>query len=356
MKKRILVIRFCFCEKDFYEKGFSPLHFLSLCDTIVKNTRETAMQFIEITTYTTTQAADLIGDLMWNHTNYGVAISDPQDIQDLKGQQNPKWDYLDESLFAETQEAIVKCYVAKDVFEKEYTAFLQELTELKTRADGVISLGSLETVTKEVDGDAWREVWKSHYKPIPIGNIVVCPEWIPYQPKDGEQVVKIDSNMAFGTGEHETTSMCVELLQQYVKAGDTVLDVGTGSGILGIAMVKLGAEKAYMTDIDYVAVQSAKKNAENNGVSKNCEIAENNLLDDLSVKGRVVTANITAGVLITLSKTILPHVEEGGVLILSGIINARKQEVLAAYRSLGFTLLQHKNKGEWNALALRREQ
>lgn len=312
------------------------------------------MQFIEITTYTTTEAADLISDLMWNHTNYGVAVSDPQDIQELKMQKNPKWDYLDENLLSSTQEALVKCYVPKDVFSKEFSVYQEELASLKERAQGFLNLGSLETVTKEVDGDAWREVWKSHYKPIPIGKIVVCPEWIPYEPKNGEEVVKIDSNMAFGTGEHETTSMCVELLQEYVKNGDTVLDVGTGSGILGIAMVKLGAKKAYMTDIDYVAVQSAKKNAENNGVLSNCEIAENNLLDDLSVTGRVVTANITAGVLILLSETILPHVEKEGVLILSGIINSRVEEVKNVYQALGFNLVQHKNKGEWNALAFRR--
>ena len=131
---------------------------------------------------------------------------------------------------------------------------------------GFVSLGTLETSRREIEGDDWIDVWKKHFRPLHIGKrVVVCPEWIPYEPKEGEVIVTLDSNMAFGTGEHETTSMCLELLQEYLKEGDTVVDVGCGSGILGIAALKLGAKFAYMTDIDYVAVKSATHNCERNG-------------------------------------------------------------------------------------------
>lgn len=111
-------------------------------------------------------------------------------------------------------------------------------------------VGTLETVQREVEGDAWIETWKEHFRPFNIGKVVVCPAWLDHAPKAGETTVKIDTFMAFGTGEHETTSMCVELLQEFMRPGETVIDVGCGSGILGITASLLGAEKVIMTDID----------------------------------------------------------------------------------------------------------
>ena len=197
-------------------------------------------------------------------------------------------------------------------------------------------------------------MWKKHFRPIHIGKIVVCPEWIPYEPQDGEQVVKLDSNMAFGTGEHETTSMCLELLQGAVKAGDTVIDVGCGSGILGIAAVKLGAQRAYLTDIDYVAVRSAEHNSELNGTADRTVIALSNLLDDAKIAGEVMTANITADILCALSESIPENLKEGGTLILSGIIESKLAQVVAAYEGKGLTLQKQLRKGEWFALLFKR--
>jgi ribosomal protein L11 methyltransferase len=143
-------------------------------------------------------------------------------------------------------------------------------------------------------------------------------------------------------------------LQTRVKAGETVVDIGTGSGILGISMLKLGAEMAYMTDIDYIAVQSATRNAQNNGVKDRCQIGGNEVLNQKDAQGDIVTANITAGVLIMLSDSIKNAVKPNGTLILSGIINSRKEEVLSHFTALGFVLEDSRNKGEWNALCFRR--
>ena len=160
--------------------------------------------------------------------------------------------------------------------------------------------------------------------------------------------------MAFGTGEHETTSMCLELLQEYLKEGDTVVDVGCGSGILGIAALKLGAKFAYMTDIDYVAVKSATHNCERNGVADRAKVALSDLLENADVCGEVMTANITADILCRLCDSIPKNLKEGGTLILSGIIAPKLEQVISAYEAAGLTKIRQLHKGEWFALAFRK--
>ena len=158
--------------------------------------------------------------------------------------------------------------------------------------------------------------------------------------------------MAFGTGEHETTSMCVQLLQKYVNAGSTVIDVGCGSGILGIAAARLGAKNVIMTDIDECAVEAANHNVKLNGV-KNAEVYLKNLLDDNAVKGDVIVANIMAEVLIMFASGLKNNLKSGGVVLLSGILTDRLDKVIAAYTAQGFTLLEQEIKGEWAAIALK---
>lgn len=313
------------------------------------------MQFIEVTTHTTEECADLVSDLFWGYANYGVAISDPADLIMLKKEKNPKWDYIDDALFDGPEEVLVKCFLPKDTAGETIPKLLSDLEDLRARTEGNLSCGSLETTQKEVDGDAWREIWKSHYRPIPMGKIVVCPEWIDYAAKEDEHVVKIDSNMAFGTGEHETTAMCIDLLQKYIRPGDDAVDVGTGSGILGISMALLGAKRVTMSDIDYVAVTSAKRNVKNNGVEKICTVFQGSIQDEEDKKGDVVTANITADVLIGLSDGLISHVKQGGILILSGIIHKRKQDVLSCFTAKGMEKIDAETRGEWNAFALRKK-
>ena len=143
-------------------------------------------------------------------------------------------------------------------------------------------------------------------------------------------------------------------MQKYIAGANTVIDVGTGSGILGIAAAKLGAKKVVMTDIDYVAVKSAKHNAEINGVADKCEVDLNNLLDDKNITGELVLANITADVLLILSESIPSHVANGGVMVMSGIIKSRVNEVIARYSSIDFELLERRDEGEWVALVMKK--
>lgn len=314
------------------------------------------MKFTEFTISTTTEAQELVADIMWQYTSYGVAISDVKDVVELINDRKSTWDYLDDEVLKELNSTVtlVKAYVALDIADETLAKIEADLATLKQNCQGFTETGSLEIVKRIVDGDDWIEIWKKHYRPIELGKVVVCPAWIEHTVKDGQVEVLIDSNMAFGTGEHETTSMVIEIMQDYVANANTVIDVGTGSGILGIAAAKLGAKSVVMTDIDYVAVQSATHNCELNGVKDKCEVALNNLLDDKNVKGELVLANITADVLLILSNTITDNVCQNGVMVMSGIIKSRENEVIDRYSSLGFTLERRVNKGEWIAIAMRK--
>ena len=317
------------------------------------------MKYVELTLHTTTEASEIISDIMWQYTDYGVTICDRADIIALQtAKESTFWDYMDdeleEGLLADKpSDVLVKCYVAEEAAGEVLPAIFRDIADAKERSAGCIPFGTLEDTKRTVDGDDWIDVWKKHFRPIPLGRIVVVPEWIAYQPKQDERVVLLDSNMAFGTGEHETTSMCVELMQSYITPHSVCIDVGCGSGILGISAIKLGAAKAYLTDIDPIAVESSLHNAKLNGVEAQTVVAHSNLLDDTAVQGDIMMANITGEVLKMLAPSIPKNLKKDGVLILSGIIESRLEMVKAAYQAVGMQVVLEKRKGEWFALVLR---
>lgn len=317
------------------------------------------MQYIELTIHTTTEASEIISDIMWQYTDYGVTICDRADIIALQtAKDSTFWDYMDEELEEALQadkrsDVLVKCYIAEDVAAETLPRIMQDIADAKARGGDAVPFGTLEDTKRTVDGDDWIDVWKKHFRPIPLGAIVVVPEWLEYEPKEGEHIVLLDSNMAFGTGEHETTSMCVELMQQYVTPDSVCIDVGCGSGILGISAIKLGAKKAYLTDIDPIAVESALHNAELNGVAEQTVVAHSNLLENTEVQGDIMLANITGEVLKMLAPSIPKNLKADGVLILSGIIESRLDMVKGAYEAVGMRVVHEHRKGEWFALVLK---
>ena len=307
-------------------------------------------KYVELSVYTTHIGGELVSDILWNYTDGGVAISDIEDVIAL-AREGKSWDYADDSIFTADKTVIVKAYFPESAAAETLKKVEKDLFELKENSP--LDLGTLETVKRTVDGDLWREQWKEHFKPIKLGRAVIVPEWIKYDEKEGETKVLLDSNMAFGTGEHETTSMCVLFLEKYVKESDVVLDVGCGSGILGITASKLGAKEVIMTDIDECAVTATEHNMELNGV-KNCKVYLKNLLDDNSVKGDVIVCNIMAEVLIAFAPKIGDNLKENGVIILSGILTDRKDKVRKAYEDAGFVFDAETVKGEWAAMAFRK--
>lgn len=314
-------------------------------------------EFAEITVHTTSEASELVADAMWNYTDFGVNICDVNDIVRLqKGGDGIYWDYFDDALrIDERADVLVKCYIALDRAEEVRKSLRTDLQTMKINSDGAIDFGTLEDTCRTVDGDAWIEVWKEHFRPIPLGRIVVVPEWIAYEPKAGEKIIKLDSNMAFGTGEHETTSMCVRLLQEYVREDSVCIDVGCGSGILGIAAVKLGARHAYLTDIDPVAVDSATHNAQLNGVGESVTVSHSNLLDESEITGDIIVANITADVLKLLAADVARYLGSDGTVILSGILSGYAESVKEAYAAAGLSAVREMREGEWVSLVLKRD-
>lgn len=312
------------------------------------------MKFCELTIHTTSDGSELVADVLWRYTTYGVAISDVKDVIALQRNKALYWDYMDESLTQDNGEALVKSFIPVDETQVILPKIREDLEELKRLGGGAVSLGTLESTRREVEGDDWLEIWKTHFRPLHIGEkIVVCPEWIKYENKPEEQVVLLDSNMAFGTGEHETTAMCLKLLQQYLTPQSVCIDVGCGSGILGISAIKLGAEYAYLTDIDYVAVESAKHNSQINGVANKVTVAHSNLLDNAEIKGDIMLANITAEILCGLASSIPKNLKKGGTLILSGIIDSRLEMVINAFTAQGLTPEERIKRGEWLALSFK---
>lgn len=313
------------------------------------------MKFIELTVHTTSEGSELLADIMWRYTSYGVAISDVRDVIALQRDKSAYWDYIDEGLVAENSgDVLVKAFIAVSDAPTVIPQIRADIDEMYKNCGGALPLGTLEATQREIEGDDWMEIWRTHFRPIHLGSVVVVPEWINYEKKEEEQIVKLDNNMAFGTGEHETTSMCVELLQKYITAESVCIDVGCGSGILGISAIKLGAKFSYLTDIDAVAVESARHNAKLNGVSEKVEITRSDLLSDSDLKADIMLANITADILERLAPSIPEHLKNGGTLILSGIINEKINRVEEVYSAEGLTLVEKKRKGEWNALAFRR--
>lgn len=312
------------------------------------------MNYLELTVYTTHEAEELVSSKLWEYTEYGVSICDDSDVLELINERRNTWDYLEDGIVESlgSGATLVKAYFDLEDADNKIASFYKELLQMRDNSLGLLNFGTLETAKRIVDGDDWIEIWRKHYRPMKIGSIVVCPEWVEYDNTNNDIVVKIDSNMAFGTGEHETTSMCIEMLSRYVISDSTVIDVGTGSGILGIASVLLGAKKAVMTDIDSVAVATATKNTKLNGVSDKCLITLDNLLNDSQAVGDIVVANITADILCVLAESMQKHVKLGTKLILSGILREKADLVVSTYLPLGYKLINSESKGEWVALAM----
>ncbi|MEA4911919.1 MAG: 50S ribosomal protein L11 methyltransferase [Oscillospiraceae bacterium] len=285
---------------------------------------------------------------------YGIYIEDYSDMEAVLPTVGIV-DYIDEALLSKDRaHAVVHVYIPAQDNPAEALSFLKERLD----AAGVAHTLSTGSVSEAV----FMNEWKKYYKPQHIGRLVVCPSWEPYAPQVGELVLTLDPANAFGTGKHETTRLCVELLQGVVQGGERVLDLGTGSGILAIAALLLGAKTALGVDIDANAVSVAAENAAVNGFGPSRFSA---LCGDVLADGQlcarvgdgydVLTANIVADVLIAMAPLFFKKLKAGGALLASGIIDAREDEVRAALESAGFGTADVRRDGGWSALLLRRK-
>ncbi len=240
--------------------------------------------------------------------------------------------------------------VKVSLFVPEDKSFIEYKEYLETR---IADLGIDASISFEgVSEDDWAESWKQYYKPIPLGRVTVVPAWEKYEAKEGEILVRMDPGMAFGTGTHETTRLVMRIMQDELKGGERVLDVGTGSGILSICASKLGAASCNAYDIDPVAVKVARENAKDDGCD-NITVGVSDLLAGVDLSGgkyNFCVANIVADIIIRMMPDISDYLEVGAPLILSGIIAPRADEVREAVRAAGFEIVREEQENDWLAI------
>lgn len=304
--------------------------------------------WIEIKVITKSEAVEPVSGIFYGLGVMGVAIEDPNDL--LSSKRNKlSWDFADTDIFEYGGNAsVVKGYFKENENIDEIVLYIEKkLNEIK---DMGIDTGSSKIITNRVYEEDWSTSWKKYYKPVKLGkNVVIKPIWEEYKKKGNEIIIELDPGMAFGTGTHETTIMCVELLEKHVKNNSRVFDIGTGSGILAISASKLGAKKIVAVDLDEVAVKAAKENIEFNKIT-NIDVKHGNLVDVVSGKADIVVANIIADIIIELSKTIKNFINDDGIFIASGIIRDRLNDVVAAIKDEGLNIVEIKEMGEWAAV------
>ena len=265
-------------------------------------------------------------------------IEDPNDI--TEHQSEVRWDYIDEEILnKDMSKAFVKVYIEED-----------------EEAENIINLGKeagFNIYLNKLKAEDWENGWKKYYSTFNITeNIVVVPAWEDYDKKDGEKVIILDSGMAFGTGTHETTKMCVSYIEECVNEDTKVLDIGTGSGILSIASALYGAKEITAIDIDELAVKIAKENVMINEKEDVIEVNQGDLLKDIDGKFDVIIANIVADIIKILIPDIRRFLNENGTFIISGIIKEREQEVYDFAIANGFTVENVNSQGGWSAMKL----
>lgn len=322
------------------------------------------MNWVEIDIYTTSEGVEPLTGCLLDAGINGFAIKDAADFQDFLSDKTANWDYIDDDLMGLKEcETTVTIYLPENAQGHENLEVIRsELKALKIR-DTKDKFGRLEYCLKNVKEEDWENNWKQYFKPLPIGEkILIKPSWEKIDENENRKILEIDPASSFGTGQHNTTQLCLELIEANIKEGDRILDLGCGSGILSIGAVLLGASSVYAVDIDENSVKIAKENAEKNHIPSDIYTAEcgniiedEELVDKIGKEYDVVCANIVADVLIAMSGRFSGFLKDGGTLIVSGIIDSRKDEVLARIKSQNFELIEIREKEDWVAASFKKK-
>ncbi|AOM82580.1 50S ribosomal protein L11 methyltransferase [Salisediminibacterium beveridgei] len=307
------------------------------------------MNWSEICIHTTQEAVEPVSHVLHESGASGVVIEDREDLF-------REW----ETKFGEIYDLSPDDYPEEGVLVKGYlpvNSFLSETVEqIKLSVNHLsqfnINLGQNKVTVSEVNEEDWATAWKKYYKPVKVSRrITITPTWENYQPvHDEELVIELDPGMAFGTGTHPTTVMCIQLLEQCVKEGDLVTDVGCGTGVLSIAAAKLGGTQIDALDLDEVAVQSATVNSELNKVDQRVQVRKGNLLDNGRSGQDVIVANILAEVIVTFTEDAFRLTRPGGTFIVSGIIGQKRDMVKDALKQAGWRILESLEMEDWVAI------
>lgn len=303
---------------------------------------------------TTTQGADLVSNALVESGADGTVIEDPGDFYKESNNKN-NWDYMDKDIFDFDHEDVrVSAFFSEktdmDILKK---SLLNIFDRLKTASD--IDFGNLDirqTSTYEKD---WQNEWKKYFHTAKVGEkIVISPSWEKYNCEKGEMLIKLDPGLAFGTGSHETTRMCIKALEKYIKKGCSLLDVGTGSGVLAVAGSLLGAGEVTAVDNDELAIAASKENIEKNALAGKINLICGNMADSVKQKQDIIVANIIAQAIINFAPEAYGLLRDKSVFISSGIIDEKADETAAAIEEAGFTIIERQRDGMWNMIAAKK--
>lgn len=317
------------------------------------------MKWSKFTLTTTTEAVDLVSNLFDEIGIEGIEIEDniPLTVAETKGM------FIDILPELPPDEGVAKVsFYLEDVSDLE--RILREIEEGLDELSSFVDVGERTIIASETEDKDWINNWKQYFKPFTVDDILIKPTWeeIPEEHKD-KLLIQIDPGTAFGTGQHETTQLCIRQLRKYITPETKILDVGTGSGILGITALKLGANDVFGTDLDENAIHAVGENLEANGIgSDRFQVLQGNIIDDKAVQDQVgyecydiAVANILADIIILLQKEIPVHLKKGGIFITSGIINMKEaavKEALEANEAL--EIVETTYQGEWVSITARK--
>ena len=318
------------------------------------------MNYKEMTIYTNSDNIEMLEAELLALGITGLTINDPKDFNDFLNKTQTYWDYVDEKLMSrQNQTPNIALYLpCNNQGEELHKKIISLLEELK---NSEIDFGSLEVSVNEVKEEDWENNWKQYFKPIEIGEkFVVKPLWEDYDNIENRKIINIDPGMSFGTGQHETTRLCLEKIEKLVKENDEVLDLGVGSGILSIAALLMGARSVKAVDIDENCVKISRENVLVNDFDDSSFtallgniISDKDLYDEISKKKYdFIAANIVAEVLIKMAPLFINLLKDDGRILLSGIIVDRKEEVIKAFEKENLKILEVSTLGDWVSVLL----
>ena len=310
--------------------------------------------WIELIVHTTSSGSYVVSDLLISCGSVGTQIEDRADIPD-PSKPHGIWEIIDPRLLdSMPEDVLVHAWFQPDrEFGSVLTRLNKALQELKKDHS---DYGTLRLDSKTIPDENWGESWKLLYHPIRAGqHLIIKPSWEDYQALPGDRIIEMDPGMAFGSGYHDTTVLCLTLLEKYLKPGDQVIDVGTGSGILAIGAALSGAQSVLAVDIDPDAVRVAEQNVAHHRLEKTIHVQEGDLLQRVNESCDVCVANIIADIICSFAAPLQSHIRPGGLFICSGIILERKEEVLSCLLNAGYTLVEERTTEEWAAFCVRRQ-
>ncbi|MER2041120.1 50S ribosomal protein L11 methyltransferase [Desemzia incerta] len=307
------------------------------------------MKWTEVSVHTSNEAIEAVSNIFIEAGSGGVAIENVQDFLSTPD------DGFGEIRILENQDYVSEGSLVKAYFP-ETKNLMELIPEIKQRILALesygLSIGPSTFSIEDVQEENWASAWKKYYHPQQITRyLTVAPQWEEYEPKlDGEIVIRLDPGLAFGTGTHATTRLSLQGLETYIRGGETILDVGTGSGVLSIASSALGAGEIHAFDLDEVAVRSAKENVKMNAYAQNVSVSANDLLKGIEIPADIVVANILAEIIVPLISDAWRLLKPNGIFITSGIIEAKKELILSELETQGFTILQVLQMKDWFAI------